>query len=378
MVVFPFGPQATRLWQPGVSGICLLAASFPTAAVLGLLLARRLPRLPGSPRTLAALACLGTLPCALSFDYSSLMLGRAFAGFLAGLSYVAIHRVLRVEAAPLVSRHAPRLVAFGMPVCLLAATLLDWHYAFVPILAAYAFVAFTSRGTPQPRPTHSSSRGSPGPRAFLLAHAATACLAFVSAAYLAVLSGFLVFNAGHTELHIPAGLLLGALLSLGVAPLLDRLRVRLSPAAVYATALGLSAATLATLLLLRTPISTVAALSAIGVFIAATGARHLALARLVQPSLAPAALRAHALDTHLAHHFGCALGALAAGGLIMLTPAGILGGMPRLLLASLAATALALLAGLAAARRSTPATQAQAKLIPSPAEMSPSEIRAPS
>ncbi len=66
MVVFPFGPQATRLWHPGLPGIATLTASFPLAAVLGGLFARRSSLLPSSPRTLAALACLSTLPSALS------------------------------------------------------------------------------------------------------------------------------------------------------------------------------------------------------------------------------------------------------------------------------------------------------------------------
>ncbi len=378
MVVFPFGPQASRLWEPGVPGIGLLAASFPLAAVLGLVAARRVPRLPGSPRALAALALLATLPCALAFDYPSLVLGRLLSGFVIGASYVAIHRLLRAETAPLVSRLAPRVVAFGMPVCLTAAGLLDWHYAFVPLLVGYAFVACSSRGLPPAGSVDLPWHGRPADGPCLLAHAATTALAFVSAAYLTVLSGFLVFNAGHTELHIPCGLLLGALLSLGVVPVLDRLRAVLSPAAVFAASLAASTTTLAALLLLRSPIPAAAAISAIGCFIAATGARHLALARLIQPSLAPDALRAHTLHTHLAHHLGSGLGALAAGLLVVLTPLRTLSGMPALLAVSLGATALACACGIAAARRPTPAGMTQAKSMPSPTEMSPSEIRAAS
>jgi predicted MFS family arabinose efflux permease len=380
MVVFPFGPQASRLWEPGVPGIGLLAAAFPLAAVLGLVFARRVPRLPDSPRALAVLACLATLPCALAFDYPSLVLGRLLSGFVIGASYVAIHRLLRGEAAPLVARLAPRVIAFGMPVCLTAAGLLDWHYAFVPLIAGYALVAWLAGGADGPAAGSSrSGRSAHGPR--FLPHAATATLAFVSAAYLTVLSGFLVFNAGHTELHIPCGLLLGALLGLGVVPVLDRLRARLSPARVFAAALVASLATLGALLLLRSPIPAAAAVSAIGFFIAATGARHLALARLVQPTITPESLRAFQLHTHLAHHLGSGLGALAAGMLIVLDPATrTLEGMPGLLLASLVATGLALVCGLAAARSraSTNCAAAQASRMPSPAEISPSEIRAAS
>lgn len=376
MVVFPFGPQASRLWEPGLRGIGLLAAAFPLAAVLGLFVARRLPRLPASPRPLAALAFAAILPCALAFDYPALVLGRVLSGLVIGASYVAIHRALPAEAAPLVSRLAPRVVAFGMPVCLAAAGLLDWHHAFVPILVGYAFVAWSCRGAGVP-PVESSWHGGSADGSYLFAHAATAALAFVSAAYLTVLSGFLVFNAGHTELHIPAGLLLGALLGLGVAPALDLLRARLSPTAVFAAALAVSSATLFALLPLGHPLPAPLAVSTIGVFIAANASRHLALARLVQSGLAPRDLRAHQIHTHLAHHLGSALGALAAGSLIVLTPKHTLAGMPGLLAASLAATGLALACGLAAFRRSDP-VGAQATPIPSPAEISTSEIRAAS
>jgi predicted MFS family arabinose efflux permease len=350
MVVFPLGPQESRLWRPGVPGVAALAAAFPLAAALAGLLARRAPSLPATPRALAALALLATLPCALSFDYPSLVAARVLAGLATGVSYVAIHRVLPASSAPLVGRLTPRVIAFGMPACLLAATVLDWRFAFVPILVGQAFlVARTS----QPRPHLVSQL--PAPRSLLresapLALVATAALACVSAAYLTILSGYLVFNAGHTELHIPVVLLLGALLSLAVPPALRRLRARLAPPAVYATALAASALSLVALLALRSPLAAPLAVGALSCFLAVNAARHLALAQLVLPGLPPASLPAHQTHTHLAHHLGSGLGALAAGTLITITPARTLTGMPALLIAALLATSLALTAGLAAAR----------------------------
>ena len=44
LVVFPLGPQETRLWHPGVNGVAALAAAYPLAACLAGLLARRARR----------------------------------------------------------------------------------------------------------------------------------------------------------------------------------------------------------------------------------------------------------------------------------------------------------------------------------------------
>jgi hypothetical protein len=93
LVVFPLGPQETRLWHPGVNGVAAVAAAYPLAACLGGLLARRAHSLPARPVALVGLALLGTLPCALSFDHPTLLLARLWAGLLAGISHVAIQRL---------------------------------------------------------------------------------------------------------------------------------------------------------------------------------------------------------------------------------------------------------------------------------------------
>ncbi|HSI09481.1 MAG: hypothetical protein ACAH89_13755 [Rariglobus sp.] len=346
LVAFPFGPQAARLWHPGINGFAALTSAFPFAVVLSGLLARRAPRLPSSPRTLALIAFASTLPCALSFDYPSLVVARFIAGLATGVSFVAIHRVLSPEAGPFVMRLAPRIVAFGMPVCLLAATVFDWRAAFIPILAGHALIAWLS--------AHSSQFQAPSPplltEAAPSALVATGALAFVSAAYLTVLSGFLVFNAGHTELHIPVVLTLAALLGLAVPPVLKYLRSRFSPAAVFTSALGFSASSLLALLVLRGPQPAVLAVSVTALFLVASSSRHLALAGLVLPRLAPGDVPPHQTHTHLAHHLGSGLGALTAGLLVSITPAHTLQGMMTLLAASLVATGLALATGLFCAR----------------------------
>jgi hypothetical protein len=185
---------------------------------------------------------------------------------------------------------------------------------------------------------------------------ATGALAYVSAAYLTVLSGFLVFNAGHTEFHIPLVLLLAALLGLGVPPALAVLRARMGAPMILASTLGVSAIALVALLALRTPQPAALAVGIIATFITANTARHLALAGLVVPSVAPEALPAHQTHTHLAHHLGSGLGALSAGLFITITPAHTLTGMPALLAAAFSATALAFVCGLRAVHpRRTPA-----------------------
>lgn len=356
LVAFPFGPQAARLWHPGIRGFAVLTSAFPFAVVLGGLLARRAPRLPVSPRTLALIAFAATLPCALSFDYPSLVVARFIAGLATGVSFVALHRVLPPETGPFVMRLAPRIVAFGMPVCLLAATVFDWRAAFVPLLAGQAFVAFSS-GLTAPSSKLIAPSSQLIREAAPLALVATGALAFVSAAYLTVLSGFLVFNAGHTEFHIPVVLTLAAVLGLAVPPVLKHLRRRLPPAAVFACALGFSAASLFALLALRGPQPAILAVTVVALFLVASSSRHLALAGLVLPRVAREQLAAHQTHTHLAHHLGSGLGALTAGLVVSITPTHTLTGMTTLLAVSLLATGVALTAGLLSARPfSTPAT----------------------
>jgi predicted MFS family arabinose efflux permease len=353
MVVFPLGTQEARLWHPGVPGVAAAAAAFPLASVAGGLLARRLARLPSSTRSLALLAFLSTLPCALSFDHPSFLFARMIAGFATGIAYVAIHRVLPASAGSLTNRIAPRVVAFGLPVCLLGATLFDWRSAFIPLLAGQALIAllhFPSAAQPAAPLPPLAREAAPA------ALVATGALAYVSAAFLTVLSGFLVFNAGHTEVHIPLVLLLAALLGLAVPPALGFLRARFSPPVIFAATLGVSAASLVALLALRTPQPAALAVGVIAGFITANTARHLALAGLVVPSIAPAALPAHQTHTHLAHHLGSGLGALSAGLFITLTPGHTFTGMTSLLAAALTATALACVSGLRAVHpRRTPA-----------------------
>lgn len=363
LVAFPFGPQAARLWHPGIRGFAVLTSAFPFAVVLGGLLARRAPRLPVSPRTLALIAFTATLPCALSFDYPSLVVARFIAGLATGVSFVALHRVLPPETGPFVMRLAPRIVAFGMPVCLLAATVFDWRAAFIPLLAGQAFVAFSS-GLTAPSSKLIAPSSQLIREAAPLALVATGALAFVSAAYLTVLSGFLVFNAGHTEFHIPVVLTLAAVLGLAVPPVLKHLRRSLSPAAVFACALGFSAASLFALLALRGPQPAVLAVSVVALFLVASSSRHLALAGLVLPRLAREQLAAHQTHTHLAHHLGSGLGALTAGLVVSITTAHTLTGMTTLLAVSLLATGVALTAGLLSARPfPTPAATALPDLV---------------
>lgn len=358
MVVFPLGPQEARLWHPGVSGIAALVAAFPLAAVAGGLAGRRVPRLPSCPRTLTLLAFLSLVPTLLSTGYTSFFFARSLAGFVTGLSFVALHRILPLAAGALVARISARTVAFGMPLCLLAATTFDWRAAFVPILGGLAALFFVTKRSPEretPRLAPTLREAAP------LALLATTAMAFVSGSLLTVLSGFLVFNAGHTEWHIPACLAVGAVLGLAVPPLLARLRTRLDARSVYIAALCFAAMVLCGLLALQRPVSGTLTVALIGLFLAANSARHIALAGLVMPGLSTAEIPAHQIHTHLAHHLGSGLGALCAGLLISVTPRHDLAGLPALIACALLATVTAAAAGLAAIQTSaSPAASAAA------------------
>ena len=344
VAVFPLGPQQTRLWHPGVAGIAALVAAYPIAAVASGLLARRLKPMPTGLRTLAALTALAFLPAVFSKDYPTFFAARLLGGFIAGFGLVALHRLMPAAIMPAAGRTAARIIAFGLPVCVLAATLLDWRSTFVPLLAgALALVVVTPTSTA----IDSSDVKPPTlPEAAPAALVATGALAFVSSAYLTVLSGFLVRNAGHSELHITAALLTGAGLGLVIPFAVSTLRKRLSAMATFGAVLAISALSLATLLALRGPVPAPLAVTLLGCFLAISGARHLALTGLVWPRLTEDQLPAHQTHTHLAHHAGCGLGALVAGCLIHVAPEGGLIGMGSLLGCALGALTLAWVAGL--------------------------------
>jgi hypothetical protein len=346
MVVFPLGPQQTRLWHPGMAGIAALVAAYPFAVVIGGLLARRCPVLPSSARTLAAMSCLAVAPSVLSVDYATFFAARMFGGLVAGVSLVALQRALPPASTTSAGSTPARIIAFGMPASILAATLFDWRAAFLPILAG-AVAAFVIAPRQERGPLavpRESTEGAP------FALAATGALAFVSAAYLTVLSGFLVHNAGHTELLISAALLCGALVGLAVPPTISALSRRLSPASVLTTTLGASALSLGSLLVLRGPMSAATSVALLGGFLAINAARHLALATLVRTRLAADQLTAHQTHAHLAHHAGSGLGALCAAGCVHIDPAGSLTGMAPLLACALTATLTGWGAGLLSVR----------------------------
>lgn len=347
MIAFPLGPQQARLWHPGVAGIGASVAAFPIAAVIAGLIARRIARLPTAPRTLAVMAIAGLLTSIFSTGYFSFFAARAIGGLIAGVSVVALYRVLPTHATQAATKIAGRIIAFGMPVCVLAATVFDWRAVCIPICAGFAMIAL--RATPDDEPSSippSRSLEEAAPAALI----ATSALAFVSSSYLTVLSGFLVFNAGHTEFHIPGGLLTGALLSLAVPSVLSRVSARLTTPAVFAGALAASLLTLICLLTLRGPLPAAFAFAFLGCFLAVNAIRHTALAALVLPRLRADQTPAHQTHAYIAHCLGCGLGALGAGYVIHVRPTGGLHGMDTLLGGALAATTLALVAGLSVAQ----------------------------
>jgi predicted MFS family arabinose efflux permease len=234
-----------------------------------------------------------------------------------------------------------------MPLCVLAATAFDWRADFIPIVTGLAVLVLIAPSGDERVALNSSSVADesvkePAP----LALAATTALAFVSGAMLTVLSGFLVFNAGQTEWHISAGLLIGALLGLTAPPAINRLSQRLAPGLVYGVVLACAAIVLCALLALRGPLPATLAVCLIGLFLAVSSARHLALARLVPRGLSPAQLRTHQTRTHLAHHLGAGMGALTAGFFVYSADGHTLSGLPGLVCVALLATVLALVTGL--------------------------------
>lgn len=360
LLVFPLGPQQNRLWHPGVAGIAETVAAYPLAALIGGLLARRLGWQIASLRHLALLAGLAALPTAFSTGYGSFLVGRLVAGLAAGASFVSIYRLITGAEARHASRVASRVVAFGMPVGILAATWLDWRVGFALLGLGFLGLGLSRKETAaEPRKPEAADTVEPLPGALL----ATAALSLVSASYLTVLSGFLVFNAGHTEYHISAALVAGAGAGLAMPPLLRWLGARVSPSTVWGFSLALSLLSITGLLALRGPIPAELAVGLVAMFLATQSARYLALGGLVHAKLADAALPVHQTNTHLAHHLGSGLGACVAGLLVFRdTQSGTLEGMTRLWLVAVFTTAAAWLSGLALAQpKLRPAASAAAE-----------------
>jgi predicted MFS family arabinose efflux permease len=359
LLVFPLGPQQARLWQPGVTGIATLVAAYPFAAVLGGLLARRLPVLPSDPRHLAGIASLAALPAALSTGYESLLAGRLVAGAAAGLGYVAIHRAISGAAARQAAPASARIVAFGMPLGLWAATTYDWRAGFALLPVAYACLVFGRTRFSVSGET--SPAREPRPAALV----ATAALALVSSAYLTVLSGFLVFNTGRSEAHIALVLLIAAILGLAVPHGLTFLGRRYSPRLLWLGALGLSWLSLTSLLAMRGPLMAWIAVGLNALFLITQSARYAALAGFINPHIAAPTLPTHQTNTHLAHHFGAGLGATLAA--LVITKASATAPLQGMTSLWLIATAITLVAGLAGLFAVQPSTSARPAASPAAA-----------
>lgn len=342
MAVYPLGPQQTRLWHPGVPAIGAMVSAFPVAAMIGALIARRLPWLPARPRVLALLGAAGLLPTLFSTDYPTFFIARVIAGLSAGFGVAAIYRALPIGRFNASSGYAARVIVWGMPPCILAATLTDWRAAFAPVFGAFAIIA---AGTKQGARSSGISARPPLNEAAPASLVATAALAFVTSSYLTVLSGFLVFNTGHTELHIPCALTVGALLSLTIPAVMAFTHGRWTKRTGYVLFLAASIVVLSGLLLMQERLHAAAALSLVGLFLAINTTRHLSLGGLVRPLLKDEDVPSHHTHTYIFHCMGAGLGALFAGCTIHSGGNGSIAGMAALYTAGVAATLVALAGG---------------------------------
>lgn len=333
--IFPLGPQVARVWRPGVLGFAALTCALPLAAAAAGLVARRSHLLPVRPRTLALLCAAAALPGALARVYDDLLVARLLGGVVIGVSLAAVQRLLPVSPQPGAARLIPRVTTFGLPLGILAATALDWRAASGLVVVAALALAFFSPAEASPAEHPGLREGAPA------GLAAAAALSFVSAAYLTVVSGFLVFNAGHTEWHIVAVLTLAAALSFAVPPSLRLARRVLRAPVEYELTLVVAALSLLSLFAISRPCPAWIAVPLIALFLNANAARHVTLAGLVAPRVEPALLAAHQAHVQLAFYLGAGLGCVCAGLLVHIEPGRGLVGMGGLAVCGLAATALA-------------------------------------
>jgi DHA1 family inner membrane transport protein len=242
MIMMPLGPQLMRDLAVSPAQFSVLVAAYSvTAGIVGLLAAPFIDRHDRRPLLLITYAgfILGTLACALSHTYASLLVSRAVCGAFGGVSGSLVLAIVsdvvpperRATGMGIIMTAFSAAAALGVPFGLYLAHAFVWETPFF-LLAGIATVVWALLLAKAPSVRgHLDHRTGGIWESFLalLANAnAQRGLAFMGVmifghfAIIPLLSAYLVKNVGLAEAHIPLVYLAGGVATVFTSPFVGR------------------------------------------------------------------------------------------------------------------------------------------------------------
>jgi DHA1 family inner membrane transport protein len=253
MILMPLGPQLMRDLSVSPGQFSSLVAAYSiTAGIVGLLFAPFIDRFDRRPLILIAYAgfAMGTLACALSTTFHSLLIARAICGGFGGVSGALVLAIVsdlvpperRATGMGIIMTAFAMAAALGVPFGLFLAGRFDWEAPFFMTVGLAVVVwTFLALGLPSVRGHMGQGGGSRKSFVELITNPnANRALLFMGAlifghfAIIPLLSAYLVANVGVPENRIFLVYLVGGVLTVFTSPVVGRLADRVGHRRVYA------------------------------------------------------------------------------------------------------------------------------------------------
>ncbi|MEX0960105.1 MAG: MFS transporter [Burkholderiales bacterium] len=247
MVMMPLGPQFMRLWGIDAHQFGLLVSVYTfTAAASAMLCALYLDRFDRKRALIFIYGgfVLATLFCAISPDYTTLLVARAFAGAFGGIAGAAVYSIIgdtipdsrRGTAMGVLMTAFPISAVAGVPFGLLLAGWFDWRapFLFLALVSALILIG-ASRAVPSMHAhvAHARSRNPflqvaavfADPN-HLRALALVSILIFGGFSVIPFMAPYMVANVGLSESDLPSLYFFGGLATVFTSRLFGRLADR--------------------------------------------------------------------------------------------------------------------------------------------------------
>ncbi|MEY4616214.1 MAG: hypothetical protein RJB66_1174 [Pseudomonadota bacterium] len=255
MVMMPLGPQLMRLFSISPHEFGLLVSSYTFMAAISSFVSSLF--IDKFDRKTALLFfylgfAISTIACAVSTNYSFLLLSRAFCGAFGGVLSSLVFAILgdtinperRASAMGLVMISFSVASVFGIPFSLTLANKYDWHspFMFLGIISAFISVFIALRfpsmknhlkgpgGIHEPFATVKHVLSNPSQ---LFALAFIFAVVFGQFSMIPFMSPSFVANGGLQETDLPLIYLLGGIISMVSSPLFGRLADSFGKALIY-------------------------------------------------------------------------------------------------------------------------------------------------
>ena len=305
MIIMPLGPQLMRLLQISPSEFSLLVSSYTfCAGATGLISALVLDHFD---RKRSLIVCfigfgIGTLACALTDRFSTLLLARCLTGAFGGLLGSQVFAIVGDAIAPQLRGAATGIVMgsfslasiFGVPLSLFLATHGSWQSPLYALAALSVGITFLLIMWLPSQKVHLDIKASPWtflrsvpslhrPR---MAIALMVCIVLGQFSMIPFLSPSLVANTGMTEAQLPLLYLFGGAASMVSSPWIGRLCDRYSPMKVLIWGASISIVPVV-LITNMPPVPVWIAISACTLFFVSMGGRIVPTMTLVTGSVLP-------------------------------------------------------------------------------------------